>query len=95
MGGYQYPRSTRVAALDELFADNLYAARRKLRIPRRELADLTGIPASSIEKIETGHRMGGGPGKRRKVAIGEAIVLAEALGLKPGDLLRAREADRG
>jgi transcriptional regulator with XRE-family HTH domain len=86
MGGTQYERPERIAALDDLYADNLHAARKRLGISRRELAQRTGIPFPSIEKIETGH--GCPPGRRRRVAIGEAVVLAEALGLKPGDLLK-------
>lgn len=89
MGGIQYQRPDRIATLDDLFADNLAAARARLGISRRVLAQRTGIPQRSIEKIET-DRGCGRAGLRRKVAIGEAIVLAEALGLKPGDLLKAR-----
>jgi len=89
MGGVQYERPERTAAIDKLFADNLYAARRKSGVSRRELSRRTGIPHLSIDKIETGHGSGQ-KGLRRKVSIGEAVVLAEALGLKPGDLLKAR-----
>lgn len=94
MGALQYKRPERIAALDERFADNLYATRVKLRITRRELAERTGIPMTSIEKIEV-DRSHSIQGVRRRVTIGEAVALAEALGLKPGDLLKARAASDG
>lgn len=90
MGALQYERPERTAALDERFADNLHAARTRLRVTRRDLAQRTGIPMPSIEKIEV-YRGRSKNGVRRRVSIGEAVVLAEALGLKPGDLLKAQE----
>lgn len=83
---------TRAQAVDNLFADNLHALRRVRGIPRRVLAERTGIPIHTIEKMETGHGCGR-RGLRRRATIGEAVVLAQALGVQPGELLkRAGEA---
>jgi transcriptional regulator with XRE-family HTH domain len=79
-------RSPQPEVLDEVFADNLHALRTKQKVTRRQLAELTGIPWHSIEKIETGHGTGR-RGLRRRVSIGEAVVLAQALGVRPGALL--------
>lgn len=79
--------SERARTFDDRFADNLRAVRTVRKVSRRELAKLTGIPSHSIEKIETGHGCGR-KGLRRAVTIGEAVVLAEALGVAPGDLLK-------
>lgn len=76
-----------IATLDDLFADNLGTARHRAGLSRRDLAERTGIPAYTIENIESGR--GCRDNLRRRATIGEAVVLAEALGLKPGDLLRA------
>lgn len=76
---------TQVEALDDRFADNLRAARETAGISRVELSRRTGMSWQSIEKIETAR---GRHGLRRRVTIGEAVVLAEALGVKPGELLR-------
>lgn len=78
-----------VETLDDLFADNLRAAREERNVTRVELSRRTGISWASIEKIETYRTPNG---LRRRVTIGEAMVLAHALGMKPGELLRA--ADR-
>lgn len=76
---------TQVEALDERFADNLRAAREAGKVSRVELSRRTGIAWYTIEKIET---VRGRHDLRRRVTIGEAIVLAEGLGVKPGALLR-------
>jgi transcriptional regulator with XRE-family HTH domain len=76
----------RINELDDRFADNLRAMRTKLKVSRGELALRAGIPEHSIEKVETGH--GTTAGMRRRVTIGEAVALAEALGVKPGELLQ-------
>jgi transcriptional regulator with XRE-family HTH domain len=73
-------------ALDDAFADNLRAMRTERGMTRRELSAETGIPYHSIEKIETG--AGCRERMRRRVSIGEAVLLAEALGVKPGELLK-------
>jgi transcriptional regulator with XRE-family HTH domain len=80
------PPAPRIDAIDDRFADNLRMIRTARKISRPVLAEKTGIPRRTIEKIETGH--GCPPGRRRRVTIGEAVVLAEALGVKPGELLR-------
>jgi transcriptional regulator with XRE-family HTH domain len=80
----------RIHEFDDRFADNLIARRHELGVSRSELARRAGLPSYSIEKIETGH--GCGSGLRRRVTIGEAVALAEALGVQPGALLKA--ADR-
>lgn len=77
-------KSVTAEALDDLFAANLRAAREEQGISRRVLGERSGLGKISIEKIEartcwTTHR---------RVSIGEAIVLAEALDVKPGELLR-------
>jgi len=76
----------RVEAFDDRFADNLRAAREAAGLSRVDLSRLTGIPWHAIEKIEVvrSHRSN----LRRRVTIGEAVVLAEALGMTPGSLLR-------
>lgn len=71
-------------AFDDRFSDGLKAARKSLAVSRRELGDRCGLPDYTIAQIETGY----GHPKRRRATIGEAIVLAEALGMKPGDLIR-------
>lgn len=77
-------KSVTAEALDDLFAANLRAAREDLGLSRRALGERSGLSKISIEKIE---------GRTcqtawRRVSIGEAVVLAEALGVKPGELLR-------
>jgi transcriptional regulator with XRE-family HTH domain len=79
-------RSARPEVLDDVFADNLRALRAEQKVTRRQLSERTGIPFHTIEKIETGHGCGR-EGLRRRVSIGEAVVLAEALGVRPGELL--------
>jgi len=79
--------SERARIFDNRFADNLFALRTVRKVTRRELAELTGIPHYTIEKIENGHGCGR-KGLRRAVTIGEAVVLAEALGVAPGELLK-------
>lgn len=74
-----------IANLDDRFAVSLHNLRRTKRMSRPELAARTGMSAAAIERIETGN---GYPTGRRRVSIGEAVVLAEALGATPGDLLR-------
>jgi transcriptional regulator with XRE-family HTH domain len=73
-----------IAGLDDRFAASLHNLRRAKRVSRPELAARTGMSASAIERIETGNGTTG----RRRVSIGEAVALAEALGATPGDLLR-------
>lgn len=85
MGGVRV-RAARADRIDDLFADNLHALRMAQRVSRRELGERTGIPYHSIEKMETRH--GTTRRLRRRPTIGEAVVLAEALGVKPGELLR-------
>jgi hypothetical protein len=80
-------RAPKAQVLDDRFADNLHALRVARRVSRRELSARTGIPHHSIEKIETGCR----PGPRRRASIGEAVVLAAALGVRPGELLKGGE----
>lgn len=80
-------RNAAADLLDDRFADNLRVLRRQKRISRTALAEQTGIPVHSIEKVETGH--GCKPGMRRRVTVGEAVLLASALGVKPGELLAA------
>lgn len=78
--------SDAIAELDDRFADNLAIIRTRLGMSRRELAERTGISVYSIESFETDR-----PGHpRRRATIGEAVVLAEALGVKPGDMLNPR-----
>ena len=76
-----------VSELDNRFADNMWALRNKLGVSRRALGDITGISARVLEKIETGGTCRNG--LRRRVTVGEAVVIAKALGVKPGDLLKA------
>lgn len=70
---------------DDRFADNLRTARKQLGVSRMELQRRTGIAWHTIEKIESRRHA---RALRRRVTIGEAIVLAEALGVQPGTLLR-------
>lgn len=79
----------RVTAIDDLFADNLRAVRTQLGITRRELAKRSGINERTIEKIETGS--GSSQNVRRWASIGEAVVLAVALGIQPAELLKPRQ----
>jgi len=90
MGGRQLGPIQTVDAFDNRFADGMYQVRRKKGITRSQLSRITGLPVHTIEKMETGHGCGR-KGLRRRATIGEAIVLAEALGMTPGDLLRAGE----
>jgi len=83
-------RAPKAQVLDDRFADNLHALRVARKISRRELSARTGIPHHSIEKIETGH--GCRLGLRRQASIGEAVVLAAALGVRPGELLKGGES---
>lgn len=76
-----------VSDLDNRFADNMWARRNKLGVSRRALSDVTGISARVLEKIETGGTCRNG--LRRRVTVGEAVVIARALGVKPADLLKA------
>lgn len=69
---------------DDRFGDGLKAVRESLGLSRRELSERSGLPEYAIGQIETGY----GKPKRRRATVGESIVLAEALGVKPGDLLR-------
>lgn len=85
MGGIRV-RAEKADQIDERFADNLMAMRNRRRMSRRTLAELTGIPIYTLDSIETGH--GCRAGVRRRVSIGEAVLLAEALGVKPGELLK-------
>jgi transcriptional regulator with XRE-family HTH domain len=91
MGGRRHQPVERIDTLDARFSDRLYDTRRERNLSRRELSEQTGIAVHSIEKMETGHGTGR-VGMRRRATIGEAIVLAEALGVKPGDLLRGGES---
>lgn len=75
-----------VAMFDNAFADNMWALRVRLGLSRRDLADITGISQRVIEKIETGGTCRNG--LRRRPTIGEAVVIAEALGVRPGELLK-------
>lgn len=77
---------SRIAALDDLFADNFHGLRVEKKLSRREMAELTGIPERTLMRIETGQGTRGE--RRRRVSIGEALTLAEALDVKPGDLLK-------
>jgi transcriptional regulator with XRE-family HTH domain len=78
----------RVDGIDDVFANQLRLCREIQGVSRRELSIRSGIPYHVIEKIETGHGNGVNP-IRRRASVGEAIVLAESLGLTPGDLLKA------
>jgi transcriptional regulator with XRE-family HTH domain len=71
----------RVAEVDGRFALRLAQARLDQDLSRAELARISGVGRHVIEKIE--NRIQG-----RRASIGEVIVLAEALGMKPGELLR-------
>lgn len=79
-----------VLNLEATFADNLFDLRRRKGMSRRELQEATGISARVIEKIETG--AGGWQSLRRPTSIGEAVVLAFALGVQPAQLLEPRSA---
>lgn len=83
------PTAPAAVAIDDLFADNLFAVRREHGVSRRVLAERTGIPIYTIEKIETGQ--GCRQGSRRRATAGEVVVLALALGVQPGDLLKERQ----
>ena len=87
------PRVERVTGtirqIDDRFADNLYALRRSKAVTRDALAARTGIAPRTIERIERGHPSSG----RRPVSIGEALVLADALGVPVTALLRAPVQD--
>ncbi len=84
--------SDRVQALNDRFADNLVALRISRRMSRTTLEARSGIPEHVITKVENLRR---GAGRRRPVSIGEAVVLAEALGVAPGELLRPTAGETG
>lgn len=79
-----------VQNMESVFADNLFDLRRARKISRRQLEEATGISARVIEKIETG--AGGWQSLRRPASIGEAVILAFALGVQPAQLLAPRMA---
>jgi transcriptional regulator with XRE-family HTH domain len=76
---------TKAQVFDSLFNDGMRKMREKRGLSRRELGELAGMPEYTIGQIETGY----GKPRRRSVTVGEAIVLAEALEAKVGDLIRA------
>lgn len=72
---------SRIQDLEARFAFNLGVERVRRGLSRRGLGVLAGMPHYTIERIEHQYR-------NRRATIGEVVVLAEALGLKPGELLK-------
>lgn len=78
----------KVRTVDDLFADNLLVTRTMLRVSRAQLERRTGISARIIERIEVKLK---GRAARRPVTIGEVVVIAQALGVQPAELLKSRQ----
>lgn len=74
-------RPPEVVDFERRFSKNLAFFRVERRMTRKTLAAETGIPDHMIEKIEDLTR-------NRPASIGEAIVLAQALGVQPGEMLK-------
>lgn len=72
---------------DDRFSSNLRALRRSLELSQQDLADRAGMGVESIALIEVARR----GANRRTVTIGEAVVLAQALGVQPAELLKPRQ----
>lgn len=70
--------AARVEGLDARFRRNLRRARADQGVSRRILVAVSGVSDHRIRRIESGGA----------ATIGEAVAIAEALGLKPGELLR-------
>lgn len=76
--------SSRAQEFDDRFAANLTAARKRAGLTRDQLGDRAGMSVHQVRSIEQPS-----PGNaRRRVSIGEAVILAAALGMQPGELLR-------
>lgn len=79
----------RVRAIDGAFCTQLLAHRRAAKMSRAVLARRSGISVLVIQSMEVGKSVSAGKRQpRRRPSLGEAIALAEALGVKVGDLLR-------
>jgi DNA-binding XRE family transcriptional regulator len=76
--------SIQAQVFDDLFNDGMRKVREKRGLSRRQLGERVGMPEYTIGQIETGY----GKPRRRSATVGEAIVLAEALEAKVGDLIR-------
>jgi DNA-binding Xre family transcriptional regulator len=76
-------RNPEVVEFEKRFAFNLGRVRIAQKMSRRKLGEIAGIADHTMEHLEKG----------RRATIGEAVVLAEALGVKPGELLRPIDAE--
>lgn len=67
----------RIAAANQLFAERLRRVRRARGLTGTELAALAGMPIQSIYRGEQGRNTP----EARMFSVGEAVVLAAALGV--------------
>ena len=66
----------------EILAQNLRCLRKSIGLSQEELADRAGLHRTYISSIER---------SERNVSLENIFLLAEALGIEPGDLLKPVE----
>lgn len=77
-----------IRAVDAAFSRRLHETRLAMRMSRARLAARSGVPAWAIERIEIGKSLpGGGRTPRRRPTVGEAVALAQGLGVQVAHLL--------
>lgn len=71
----------KISEADEMFVTMLRRVRRARGMTQQNLADETGIPRGVIGKIES---------STRGLLLGEAVAIAEALGVPLADMVKGR-----
>ena len=67
-------------------AIRLRIIRKKMKITLNELSEMSGFDQSTLSRIETG---------KREFKVKDLLIICEALGVSPGQLLDGKEGENG